>query len=1203
MDGPSPHPAPAEPSVAMNSRIVATGLVLFASAAAPADLAAVPVIELAPQSRTVVAGAAAEFAVAASGTGALHYFWRRDGASLGAPDRATYTLPAAAPADSGAAFSVVVTDSTGSVASTAAHLTVNPAPPREFAAWATAIADATKRGPTDTPFNDGVANLLKFTLGLAPNTRATPAALPGFAAIPGGTVFRHTRDNTVGGVTAVVEKTTTLAGDSWATVPATKSADTGALSTWDATVSSADNRAFYRLRVTAGTGSLPSIGTQPTGVVAGLGSTPTLSVAASGTGPFTYQWRKNGVLIAGANAANYTLPAATAADNGARFSVLISGPGGSVASAEAILTVQSTQYLQLLLRPAPSATAVPIRTGVPFPVGAVASADRLRLESADGSQEIPAQYDVLATWPDGSIKAALVGFVGDLGSATTYRLAYGPSVAHAAPPRAVIVSQAGGTTSVDTSKVRLTIDGKGNLSGLWRDVNGDGLFSSDELILQDGEIYLANAADGAEFTASAATTATVTFEEQGPLRAVVKARGTFTNTTQGAHPLKFQVRYEATQGSDKVDVEMTIVDERLESDVEYDPDAAAPAALPIALKALGMRWTAAGTEAANYRFGGEAGAAYSGTVAGEHYLLQTGQFSFVNGDNQNHTFAYSGAGTGARAPGWLALSTGPRHAAILLRDFWQQYPMELAVNGRVVNAAFFAPRSITGAADTRTIVQSGTVYRRPNTLYFLRNGGAKTYRLRLAASVDAPTTAALHGLNAAFQRHELDLVASPAWYAASGVWGDLSAGGPTSPSEGWDEVLLHNIYEPSVEESDGDATMFSWRDHGDRLHSGWAEVRNGVRTPAFYNDSHVGANGFFRQFLRTGEMRWFHFADIATRHFMDLDVAHGPRQGYWDTGGQPQPAGELKGTAHDNIDHETRNLHWGHAQVSGLTDLYLMTGDKRAREVLGEIGNWWRFVAPHFFPLPFDAGRDYREAERDFAWPLYAMNEYVRVTGDSTYHRDVAGRLVNYLIQWWQTPLDHIGYNPATGKVSNAVIGVNNAAQGTGYWTMTLMDNSNGYNATGTNPWMAGPLIANLIRFYEQDREFAAVGQSSGIPHAVLHDMLLQCQNYVVKHGYDATNGIFLYSETTRDEDGGDHHILYGLAYLDRLFKQKKAAGTLNHPEWYDTQPQWAGILGARYDQFRTGEEDPGTQSYGFYGYELFYPADLFKVLRDTTNR
>lgn len=861
-------------------------------------------------------------------------------------------------------------------------------------------------------------------------------------------------------------------------------------------------------------------------------------------------------------------------------------------------SVNGKEHVTLSLHPGPAAKNVPIRTGVPFPFGAISSVDRLRLESGDGSRQVPAQFDALAKWPDGSLKVVLVQLVGDLGASTTYRLAYGAGVTRSPASDKVTTTRANGKLGVDTGQVKFTVNSKGVLDALWRDTNEDGRFASNEQLIDGGDIFLVNAFDGQEYRASLATNATITLEETGPLRAVVRAQGRLTSAQRTTH-LRYLVRYYASQGSDKVDVEFTVIDDRLEKNVR-----SAPSTLAVALKGLGMRWHFIPDGATAYRFGGQSGNVYAGNVSGEHYLLQTGQWRFVDGQNQGYTFAYSGVGTGQKAPGWLELSAGAHHAAVMVRDFWQQFPMELSITGNTITAALFPQRSITGAPDTAPIVPEGKTYRRPNTFYFLHAGGAKTYQLRLTASRDALTTTDLASLNESFQRHEFDLVATPGWYTSSGVWGDLAVGGPDSSSAAYDAGLIKNIYQPSVEKPNGGMTVFGWRDYGCRLRAGWADVINGQRIPSFYNDTHVGAGNFFKQFLRTGDQRWFQLGDISTRHVMDIDVSHGPRQGYWKTGKAPQPAGELLCISHENVDHETRNLHWGHAHVSGLTELYLLTGDKRALEVLKEIAKWWEFVAPHFFPLPFDVSEHFREAERDYAWPLYVMNEYVRVTGDRRYHRKVAGRLVNYLIEWWQTPLDHIGYNPATGVVSNDVIGVNDARAGTGFWTMTRMGNTTktANLATGTNPWMAGALIANVIKFLEQDMQFATVGEAAGISHRTLQDMLLQAQNYVVKYGYERGQKWFVYSETRRTKGHNDYHILFGLAYLDRMFKQAVAAGRLTHPEWYDTQPMWGEIAARAYDELRTTTVSK-KQSYGFYGYEILYPPDYFKIMRDVLKR
>ena len=83
----------------------------------------------------------------------------------------------------------------------------------------------------------------------------------------------------------------------------------------------------------------PSITTQPADQTVTEGHTATFFVTATGTEPLTYQWKKNGVNISGATNRFYTTPATTAADNGARFAVVVSNVAGSVTSNNATLTV------------------------------------------------------------------------------------------------------------------------------------------------------------------------------------------------------------------------------------------------------------------------------------------------------------------------------------------------------------------------------------------------------------------------------------------------------------------------------------------------------------------------------------------------------------------------------------------------------------------------------------------------------------------------------------------------------------------------------------------------------------------------------------------------------------------------------------------------------------------------------------------------
>lgn len=82
----------------------------------------------------------------------------------------------------------------------------------------------------------------------------------------------------------------------------------------------------------------PVISSQPASVMVNAGQTATFSVVASAA--TTYAWKRNGVSINGATSGSYTTPPATAEMNGSQYTVTVSGPGGSVESGAATLSVQ-----------------------------------------------------------------------------------------------------------------------------------------------------------------------------------------------------------------------------------------------------------------------------------------------------------------------------------------------------------------------------------------------------------------------------------------------------------------------------------------------------------------------------------------------------------------------------------------------------------------------------------------------------------------------------------------------------------------------------------------------------------------------------------------------------------------------------------------------------------------------------------------------
>ncbi len=84
----------------------------------------------------------------------------------------------------------------------------------------------------------------------------------------------------------------------------------------------------------------PGIYEQPVGGNKLAGLSHTFSVKASGTLPFTYQWRKGEQNIGSATSSSYTINSLTAGDTGS-YDVIVTGPGGSTTSIAVTLNVQT----------------------------------------------------------------------------------------------------------------------------------------------------------------------------------------------------------------------------------------------------------------------------------------------------------------------------------------------------------------------------------------------------------------------------------------------------------------------------------------------------------------------------------------------------------------------------------------------------------------------------------------------------------------------------------------------------------------------------------------------------------------------------------------------------------------------------------------------------------------------------------------------
>ncbi len=83
-----------------------------------------------------------------------------------------------------------------------------------------------------------------------------------------------------------------------------------------------------------------AIATQPVATTVAVGASAGFSVNATGPGPLSYQWFKDGTALAGATAASHTLATVSTADAG-DYTVRVSNPQGGISSAAGRLTVNA----------------------------------------------------------------------------------------------------------------------------------------------------------------------------------------------------------------------------------------------------------------------------------------------------------------------------------------------------------------------------------------------------------------------------------------------------------------------------------------------------------------------------------------------------------------------------------------------------------------------------------------------------------------------------------------------------------------------------------------------------------------------------------------------------------------------------------------------------------------------------------------------
>ncbi|MEW6356503.1 MAG: LamG-like jellyroll fold domain-containing protein [Planctomycetota bacterium] len=577
----------------------------------------------------------------------------------------------------------------------------------------------------------------------------------------------------------------------------------------------------------------------------------------------------------------------------------------------------------------------PVTFGVPFPRGALASVENVRIVTAAG-QEVPSQIIRTATWnkPDGDVRWMLVDMSAERGA--EYLVEYGSKVKRSEGPSRLKVSDEPQQILVTTGPLHAAFSKQHSylIQHVWLDHDGDGRFSDaeDQMIRQQRRMSMADGTGAVYETSDKPEDYKVEVETNGPRRVVVRASGWYRDK-QGNGLCRYVTRVHLYEGKSFVRIFHTFI-------VAFNTD-------KTQLRNIAVPFDAADGPVRSAAFAVETGfspATFDAPAASR--LVQDSAEHFAVSDAQGKRLK-----EGRRAGGWLDIQVPKGGMALALRRMWQDYPKELESTPDGIAAHLWPPHG-DRLLDFRAHATLGPERYKEwgHRVYYagLYDGGldeydqamglAKTNEMILAFySRDAkPARAACTALEEA-----PFLVADPEWMCKSDVFGPLH---PYDPKRFPD---IERKWEIAFERYEflrrhfGDYGFFDFGDvhysiHWDEENRRWVPEPWRRFASRFYGICVMP----WTQFARTGSRRYLEWAIDNARHVMDIDMCHitAKVEGYR----YPKYAGGRYG-GNGGIIHYGADIYsiGCDSHVSQWADYYYLTGYERAWDVLLEEGQFY----------------------------------------------------------------------------------------------------------------------------------------------------------------------------------------------------------------------------------------------------------------------
>jgi hypothetical protein len=601
-----------------------------------------------------------------------------------------------------------------------------------------------------------------------------------------------------------------------------------------------------------------------------------------------------------------------------------------------------------------------VTSGVPLPRGAVKDPAKLSVSAA--GKKIPAQFGVLARWPDGSLRWVLLNCRADVPAKGKTALVLSDSGGNPAPPKAVGVTDGDAELKISTGPLEMVVDKKG--SGLIRSIKVDGK----ELVTSKGRgLVLFKADKQADHTVTssrkikdwpqpdpgepvlAAAPAEVKVEENGPVRAVVLLRGKFPGVHEGK--FSYSARIYAFAGARSVKLRVWIENS---GNIGYNAKRKPPFPMQWLLfdgLCLELGLGLGGAPSAECE-----GVKGSGKLKVYQYCKNGTRQSPEAYGYKNLEYTVTGGGApkkGAHTDGVVALKGGGGQLVTAMRHFWQNYEKAIELDGSALRYWFFPregqyPRKFSGHRASYYVGKILPVIKYDG-LYHFPGSVHKGHELILdfsggdAAGGSAELSAPLFAL--ASPEHYAGTEAAPGIFTPATVRtgdGDCNAkldawvrmtGSVIDPESKagipWARRSLFKKNTPRY------GYMYGWMDFGDLASS------SSGTSSLHYDWPWITCVSL----MRTGDLRYLDMAHEMVRHRVEVDQ-------HWSAADEPGNQGCQRLASTLSQYHVTRldtaGPNVSETWIAGVVAYHMLTGDRKAREAIDQfapkIAPYWQKV-------------------------------------------------------------------------------------------------------------------------------------------------------------------------------------------------------------------------------------------------------------------